>query len=169
MGFFDRFKKKEVIEETNANDIVAPVKGTMIPATEIADPVFAKEIMGQTIGFVPEDGNFIVGCPVNGTIEAVFPTNHAFGIKDASGNVFLIHIGIDTVSLNGEGFKAFIKVGDFVKAGQKAVEVDAEKLKEKGFNLTTMLIVSEKEMDDFEVNYISYGDVEKGQKINEGL
>ena len=164
MGFFDKFKKNDTIPVTDSKDIVAPVKGTMIPPSEISDPVFAQEVMGQTIGFVPEEETIV--CPVNGKVEVLFPTNHAFGIRDAFGTVFLVHIGIDTVSLNGKGFKAFIKVGDQVKAGQKAVEIDTNKLKNAGYNLTTMLIVSEKETEDFKVNYIPYGTVEKGQKIN---
>lgn len=166
MGIFDKFKKKEDIPDTEAKDIVAPVKGKMIPAAEISDPVFSQEVMGQTVGFIPLEEDFVVGCPVNGTVEAVFSTNHAFGIRDNAGNVYLTHIGIDTVSLNGEGFKPFIKVGDKVKAGQKAIKVDTKKLKSKGFDLTTMLIVSEKEAEDFVVNYIPYGNVEKNQKIN---
>lgn len=164
MSFFDKFRKNDAIPATDSKDIVAPVKGTMIPPSEIADPVFAQEIMGQTIGFLPEEETIV--CPVSGKVEALFPTNHAFGIRDNFGTVFLVHIGIDTVSLNGEGFKSFIKTGDQVKAGQKAVHVDTKKLKDAGYDLTTMLIVSEKGTDDVMVHYIPYGKVASGQKIN---
>ena len=77
-----------------------------------------------------------------------------------------MHIGIDTVALNGEGFKAFAKQGDSVKAGQKIVVVDMDKVKKAGYPLTTMLIVTDKPSEDFKVNYIDYKDVERAEIIN---
>ena len=120
MGFFDKFKKNDTIPVTDSKDIVAPVKGTMIPPSEISDPVFAQEVMGQTIGFVPEEETIV--CPVNGKVEVLFPTNHAFGIRDAFGTVFLVHIGIDTVKLEGKYFTPNVKTNDIVNIVQEEVK-----------------------------------------------
>ena len=165
MGLFDRFKKKEEPAVSfDDNDIIAPVVGKMIPASEISDPVFGEEMMGQTIGFIPDGGD--VACPVNGSVVVMFPTGHAFGIKGNDGNSYLVHIGIDTVSMNGKGFKPFIKQGDTVKAGQKAVQVDWNEVKKQGYQTTTMLIVTEPKEENFKNSYIPFGTVEKNQKIN---
>lgn len=159
MGLFRRFSKKEELK-----DVLSPVQGEMIAAKDIKDPVFSEELMGQTIGIIPENGDIV--CPVSGTVSAMFPTGHAFGITTSEGNGFLVHIGIDTVSLNGKGFQTFIKQGEKVKAGQKAVEMNLNVVKEEGYDPTVMLIVSDSIRDDYKVNYIDYGPVEKGQIIN---
>lgn len=161
MALFSKLFNKKMYSDT---DVVSPVKGRMIPCSEINDAVFSQEMMGQTIGIEPCDG--VVCSPVNGVIEAMFPTHHAFGIKTANGTGYLVHIGIDTVALNGEGFKAFAKQGDSVKAGQKIVVVDMDKVKKVGYPLTTMLIVTDKPSEDFKVNYIDYKDVERAEIIN---
>ncbi|MBQ0065133.1 MAG: PTS glucose transporter subunit IIA [Firmicutes bacterium] len=154
MGLFDKFKKKD-------NTILSPVSGMLIPASEISDPVFSEEMMGQTIGFIPDDGYIV--CPVDGMVEVAFPTGHAFGIKGVDGNGYLVHIGIDTVSLEGKGFNALLKQGEKVKAGQPAVEMDINLVKETGLNTTTILIITEKVKD---VHYIDFKHVNKGDKIN---
>lgn len=158
MGLFDKLlKKKEEI-------IVAPASGKMIPASEINDPVFGEEMIGQTIGIIPSSGDIV--CPVDGEVEVAFPTGHAFGIKGNDGNSYLVHIGIDTVSLAGKGFDAKLRQGQKVKAGELAVVMDIDHVKNAGLDPAVMLIVSEKKKDDFKVDYIDYKDVEKGEKIN---
>lgn len=165
MAIFNLFKKKtETLQEYSDYDIVAPVNGKMIPANEISDPVFAEEVMGQTIGFIPSDGKVV--CPVNGVVSVVLPTEHAFGITGNDGNEYLVHIGIDTVALDGKGFKAVIKNGESVKAGQLAVEVNLDVVKKANYEATTMLIVTEKKEESYLVKYIDFGEVLKGQKIN---
>lgn len=163
MGLFSRFTKKEELQFKDS-DVVSPVKGGMISAKEIDDPVFSEEIMGQTIAVEPENGEIV--CPVNGTVSVVFPTGHSFGITTSEGNGFLVHIGIDTVSLNGKGFKTFIKQGEKVKAGQKAVQMDLDVIKKAGLKPTVILIVSEKNDDNFTIDYIDCKQVQKGQIIN---
>ncbi|MDO4467390.1 MAG: PTS glucose transporter subunit IIA [Bacillota bacterium] len=165
MGFFDKFKKKEALPSFSDENIVAICSGKMIPPSEISDPLFQQEMMGQTIGFVPSKGTFV--CPVNGTVTMTFPTGHAFGILGNDGNGYLVHIGIDTVSMNGKGFKTLIKQGQSVKAGQVAVEVDLKAIEKAGLSTTTMLIVTDKKEADFKVNYIPFGAVEKCQIINQ--
>lgn len=164
MGLFALFKNKERVVSYLDTDIVAPVSGEMIPANKISDAIFSEELMGQTIGFVPTSGEIV--SPVNGTVEILFPTNHAFAIRSNDGSAYLIHIGIDTVSLNGKGFKAFVKQGDTVKAGQKVVDVDFVQIKQAGLDTTVMLIVTERKEDAFKADYIDYSNVTKGQKIN---
>lgn len=163
MGLFDTFRKKPKMPIHT--DIVAPVSGELISAEAISDDVFAKELMGQTIGIAPSDGTIVV--PVDGEVVALFPTGHAFGIQGRDGNGYLVHIGIDTVSMNGEGFELFIQQGQHVKAGQKAVTMDLELIKQKGLDPTVMLIVTETAEENFKVTYIANGSVEKGQKINQ--
>lgn len=156
MGLFDKFKKQEFT-------ILAPVTGQMVAAKEISDQVFAEELLGQTIGFVPEDGKVV--CPVGGKVEVAFPTGHAFCIRATDGNSYLVHIGVDTVSLNGKGFKAHLSQGQNVRAGDAAVDIDIDVIKEAGLDPTVMLIVAEKTDDDFLVDYIDCGPVKLGDKI----
>ncbi|MDO4466451.1 MAG: PTS glucose transporter subunit IIA [Bacillota bacterium] len=158
MGLFDRFKKKE-----KEFTVVSPATGVMIPAKEIKDPVFAEEMMGQTIGIVPSQSTVV--CPVEGTVEVAFPTGHAFGIKTKEGYEVLVHVGIDTVSMNGDGFTSFLQAGQSVKVGDKAVEIDLGKIAKAGFDPTVMLIVTTTP-DGKPISYIDFTSVEKGQKIN---
>lgn len=161
MGIFNRIRN-EKLSLYSDSDVVSPVKGTLIPPNYINDPVFKEEMMGQTIGIIPSDNTFV--CPVNGIVEVTFPTGHAYGIKSNDGKSYLVHVGIDTVSLEGKGFKSYIKKGEYVKAGQKAVIVDFDILKEANLDLTTMLIITDNLNEP--IKFIEYGEVEKGQKIN---
>ncbi|MGN1405559.1 MAG: PTS glucose transporter subunit IIA, partial [Erysipelotrichaceae bacterium] len=133
MALFN-FKKKNL-------EIVSPVSGNIIPNSQIQDPVFATEMMGKTVAIEPDEEDVV--CPIDGTVEALFPTGHAFGITSKNGLSLLVHIGINTVNLNGEGFKTFITQGQKVKTGDKAIQFNAKLIKEKGCPLTTMLIVTE--------------------------
>ena len=96
--------------------------------------------MGDGLAIDPEETT--VTAPFDGTIAALFPTKHAIGLVSEQGAEVLIHIGIDTVDLNGEHFTAFVKQGDQVKAGQKLVEFDQKKIKEAGYSTQTMFVVS---------------------------
>jgi glucose-specific phosphotransferase system IIA component len=119
--------------------IYSPMKGTVIPLSEVSDPVFAEGVMGPGVGINPEEGNLYA--PADGEIVSVFPTGHAVGMKTADGMEILLHIGIDTVQLEGDGFKAIVKQGDHVKAGDLLVEFDCAKIEEKGYQTTTMVLV----------------------------
>ncbi len=113
--------------ETEAGVVKAPVNGKIIPAKDIPDPVFAQETMGPSVGIEPSEG--IVYAPFDGTVMMVFPTNHAVGLKADNGMELLIHVGVDTVAMNGDGFAAFVKQDDKVKAGQKLLSFDRAKIK----------------------------------------
>ncbi|MDO4499966.1 MAG: PTS glucose transporter subunit IIA [Erysipelotrichaceae bacterium] len=164
MGLFDKlFKKEETVIEVADNVVVAMCDGNFIPAKEIADPVFAEEMMGKTVAIEPTSNKIV--SPVNGTLEVVFPTGHAFGVRATDGTAYLVHIGIDTVSLNGKGFKTLKNLGDTVKAGEIIVEVDFNEVEKAGYHKTTMLIITEP-VEGKTYNYIDFGEVNKAQQIN---
>ena len=150
MGFDDiKEENKEVSEEkteTKAKSIVGeialstPVEGEVIPLSEMNDDVFAEELMGKGMAVIPTVGK--VFAPFDCTVESLFKTNHAIGLKDENGVELLIHIGIDTVKLEGKYFKAHIKQGDVVKAGDLLIEFDKEAIKNAGYDITTAVIVT---------------------------
>ena len=135
----------------------------MISPKEINDPMFAEEMMGQTIGFILSDGEVVA--PATGRLEVLFPTGHAFALRMNDGTRLLIHIGIDAVNLKGKGFKVLKKQGDRVKAGEVVVKVDLDTVKQAGYDTTTMLIVTEPIYDGEKINFIGFGDVKKSQII----
>lgn len=162
MGLFNIFKKDNNlnIKET---DIVSLGNGKMISPKEINDPMFAEEMMGQTIGFILSDGEVVA--PATGKLEVLFPTGHAFALRMNDGTGLLVHIGIDTVNLKGKGFKVLKKQGDKVKAGETVVKVDLDTVKQAGYDATTMLIVTEPIHDGEKINFIDLGNVKKSQII----
>lgn len=135
------FKKR--IKKVNDSDIVAPVEGKISPVEEIDDPVFSKQLIGQTVLIRPSDATLTLVAPANGVLEVLYPTGHAYAIKMNNGLGLLIHIGIDTVEMNGKGFKALLKQGSKVRAGQPIVSVDFDKVKKAGYDTGVMMIVSE--------------------------
>lgn len=162
MGLFNIFKKDNNlnIKET---DIVSLGNGKMISPKEINDPMFAEEMMGQTIGFILSDGEVVA--PATGKLEVLFPTGHAFALRMNDGTGLLVHIGIDTVNLKGKGFKVLKKQGDRVRAGEAVVKVDLDTVKQEGYDATTMLIVTEPIHEGEKINFIDFGDVKKSQII----
>ena len=130
------FLKKE---KNTVKTLTAPVDGKVIDLSEVDDPVFAQKMMGEGIAIIPE-GN-IVAAPADGTIVLIPETRHAFGIKLADGLELLVHIGLDTVNLGGEGFSALVDVNTEVKAGDPIIKVDTDFVKSKGISLTTPMII----------------------------
>lgn len=133
------------IEEANAEDgclleIANPVKGEIIPITEVNDKVFASKGMGDGIGIIPTEGK--VYAPFDGVVEALFHTKHAMGIS-ANGVEVLIHIGINTVELDGKGFEAHIEQGAAVKKGDLLVSFDKEMIEKAGYDTTVIFIVTD--------------------------
>lgn len=131
------FGKKEVMKE---EIVVAPITGTVHQLEEVPDPVFAEKMMGEGIAIEPRDG--MVVAPFDGEIVQLFPTKHAIGLKGKSGLEILIHIGLETVALGGEGFEAFIKQGDQVKKGDKLIAFDLDVIKEKANSIITPIIMT---------------------------
>ena len=128
---FNFFKKEEF-------QIVAPVDGDLILLENVPDEMFSQKIMGDGFAVKPENGSVVA--PISGVAETVFPTGHAVGITTKDGIECIVHIGLDTVELNGEGFTTLIKQGAKVKAGQPIVKFDKELLEEKGYELVTMVV-----------------------------
>lgn len=142
---------KESQEEKVENSciIVAPIEGNAISLEEIGDGVFSEGMLGKGVAIEPTVGRAVA--PVNGTVSTIFDTKHAVGLTSDDGAEVLIHIGLDTVKLNGEYFNTHVKAGDKVKAGDLLVEFDIEKIKEAGYPTVTPIIVT---------NTDSYNDVE---------
>ncbi|MGG1688382.1 N-acetylglucosamine-specific PTS transporter subunit IIBC [Pseudalkalibacillus sp. NRS-1564] len=119
-------------------DFVMPVKGKIIPLQEVPDQVFSAGMMGDGFAILPEDGHFV--SPVDGEIISIFPTKHAIGIKSNSGVEILIHVGIDTVNLKGEGFTTLVNEGDTVKRGDKLMTVDISSVRRSVPSVATPVI-----------------------------
>lgn len=134
-------RKDDIVETISGEiDIFAPVKGEVLPISESADEVFASKAMGDGVAINPTED--MIYAPANGTISLVFPTGHAVGITLNNGIELLIHAGIDTVKMEGEGFKNFVAVGDTVKKGDKLLSFDRNLIVEKGYQTQTMLLVA---------------------------
>ncbi len=128
------FKRKKYIE------ILSPMSGLIVSIEDVPDEVFSQKMVGDGIAIQPREG--IVNSPCDGKIVQVFPTKHAIGIETDGGLQILIHIGIDTVELEGKGFKTFVDNGDIVKAGDKLVEVDLDYLKGNGKPIITPVVIT---------------------------
>lgn len=154
----ERSLNDEVIDQT----ILAPLNGKVVSLKEVPDQTFSMELMGKGIAIKPSDG--VLVSPADGIITFLFQTKHAIGIKTDSGIELLIHIGIDTVKMNGEGFKNFIKQGERVTAGQTLIEFDLDLVKEKSPSTLTMILVTN--VDDTKyVEPLNVDDVKQGDKL----
>ncbi|MEK5037757.1 PTS sugar transporter subunit IIA [Sporosarcina sp. FSL K6-3457] len=120
--------------------VMAPLSGTLRQLEEVPDPVFAGKMVGEGIAIEPSEG--IVVAPFDGEIVQLFPTKHAIGLRNASGLEVLIHIGLDTVSLQGEGFEAFVKQGDQVKMGDKLITFDMAIINDKASSTITPVVLT---------------------------
>ncbi len=157
---FKLFKKTVATENKG---IVAPADGNMFSIENVSDPMFAQKLLGDGVAFKYEGDSVVVCAPASGSLSALFPTGHAFGVTTPEGVELLVHIGIDTVSANGEGFKILGKnQGDKVNAGDPVVEVDLKTLSEK-FDMSTMLIITND--NGKKIDFIEFGEVKKGQAI----
>lgn len=136
---FGLFKRKKYV------DVYSPMDGTLVKIEEVPDPVFAQKMVGDGIAVEPAKG--LVVSPVDGTVIQLFPTKHALGIRTKEGLEILIHIGMDTVEMKGDGFESFVSEGDRVKIGDKLITFDIEKVKEK-HPLTSPVIITNGDIVD---------------------
>jgi PTS system trehalose-specific IIC component len=127
--------------EQMAETFAAPVSGRVMPVTEVEDQVFSSKAMGDGIAIDPADGK--IYAPFSGEITVAFPTGHAYGIKAANGKEVLIHIGMDTVELEGKGFTQYVKQGDIVSQGDLIAEVDLDYIKSQGKPVITPVIFTD--------------------------
>lgn len=152
MRFFNRLKKTENIEiAAEKNKIYAPLTGTYIPVSEVEDQVFSSGVLGMGCGIRPDEG--MLYAPVTGTVRMIADTKHALGIVSEDGIEYLLHIGLDTVKLNGKGFEVKVKIGERVRAGQLLVKFDMQMIKKAGYSTTTVFVMTQEEnAETFEIH-----------------
>ncbi|AQA01619.1 hypothetical protein BVC93_03305 [Mycobacterium sp. MS1601] len=146
--FTDREQPDSESEETpptfdtdaDATSVVAPVAGRHVALAEVDDKVFSSGVMGQGFAIVPDDGHFVA--PISGTLQVVMSSGHGYGIKSADGAEVLVHIGINTVQLEGAGFRALVDAGQQVRSGDPLAEVDLAAVTAAGFDTTTVVLVT---------------------------
>lgn len=162
----DNQKNEEVEEVTERTDeqLRSPIVGEVVNLSEVNDPVFSSGVMGKGIAVKPSKG--LVYAPADAEIAIAFPTGHAYGLKTDKGAEILIHVGIDTVSLNGEGFEAKVAQGDRVKAGDIIGTFDSETIAANGLDDTTMVIITNT-MDYAEVIPSASGSVTNKTRVLE--
>lgn len=129
--------------------VTAPFSGTLVPLSEVPDETFASGVLGEGIAIEPSDGLFC--SPVDGTVETIAETKHAIGFAADNGLEILVHVGLETVSLNGEGFEILVKEGDRVKAGQPVAKADLALIRERGLKTITSIVLTGG-ADDMELN-----------------
>ena len=120
--------------------VTAPFSGTLVPLSEVPDETFASGVLGEGIAIEPSDGLFC--SPVDGTVETIAETKHAIGFAADNGLEILVHVGLETVSLNGEGFEILVKEGDKVKAGQPVAKADLALIRERGLKTITSIVLT---------------------------
>lgn len=137
MGLFDFLKKKEEPAKQDTVELYNPVAGRVMPISKVSDPVFSNKMMGDGFGVAPTNGD--VYSPVHGEIISVFPTKHALGLKLANDVDLLIHIGVDTVELDGKPFEVMVEEGETVTPDTLLVKVDLEGVKAAGKEDTVII------------------------------
>ncbi len=133
--------------------LIAPADGKVIPLNEVKDEAFSQGVLGKGVAILPENGR--ICSPVNGTVQALFPTLHALGLVSEEGTEVLIHVGINTVELNGEGFTAHVAAGDTVKKGQLLLEFNRQEIEAKGYCMETPVLITNS--DEFREIVITEG------------
>lgn len=151
---------KTTAVSTGTEKVAAPLTGEVLPLSEVPDQVFSQKMMGDGFAIMPTDGTVV--SPVDGTIVNVFPTKHAIGIQSKNGREVLIHFGIDTVKLNGQGFEALVSQGDEVKKGQPLLKVDLDYVKNNAPSVITPIIFTNLKANEA-VNIEKQGTVTKGE------
>lgn len=145
--------KKNAGNTEGDGKILAPFNGEVIAISECEDEVFAEKVLGDGVAVIPDGKSDTVLSPVNGKVVNVIDTLHAYGIESNDGIELLIHIGINTVELEGKGFKSLVKVGDSVKAGQPICKVDFNLLTKGGYPLQTPVLITDmSEIGTFEMH-----------------
>lgn len=135
-------KKVKTVEEI----VYRPLSGKLLKLEEVPDPTFSKKMLGEGVAIEPIEGR--VTSPVDGVIINVFPTKHAIGIRSEGGLEILIHIGLETVNMNGEGFAVFVNDGERVKVGDPLIEFSLDLIKEKASSCITPIVITNTEKVD---------------------
>jgi sugar PTS system EIIA component len=152
-----RFFKKEKLQ------IVAPVNGAIIPLEEVPDPVFSQKMMGEGIAILPKEG--AVYSPVDGTVILIASTKHAVGIRANDGTEILIHVGLETVSLNGKGFRVAVNEGDKISVGQMIMEVDWEYISKNAKSTIIPIVITNTEDRNKQFSLTEEKDAVQGKTV----
>jgi sugar PTS system EIIA component len=143
--------------ETRVVEIHSPLDGEAIPLEEVPDPVFAQKMMGDGLAIIPKNGKVV--SPVNGKVVQIFPTKHAVGLVSEEGLEILIHIGLETVELNGKGFEVAVSAGETVKVGDPLLNVDLDYLEQKHKEIVTPIVITNMLDKAGELEYIAKNNV----------
>lgn len=154
---------KEAAAKVDFAEIVSPLAGEVKELSQATDPVFAQGVMGQGVVILPSEGELV--SPVNGTVSVLFSTNHAVGIVSDEGVELLMHIGMDTVNLDGKGFEAHVAQGDRVSVGQKLVSFDIAAIQKAGLVTETPVIITNQEQFQADEQRTLPRTVERGDKL----
>ena len=154
-------KKADVIVDQG---IYSPLAGMIVPLSQVNDPVFAEEMMGKGAAIIPSDGR--VFAPCDGEVVTIFKTLHAVLMKTDSGAELIIHVGLDTVSLDGKYYVGYVKDGDRVSKGDLLIEFDIEAIRGAGFDVVTPVIVTNS-TDYRDVKMVDSGTVAVGDQLLE--
>ncbi|WP_251912477.1 beta-glucoside-specific PTS transporter subunit IIABC [Lactobacillus paragasseri] len=145
-----------------STELVSPLAGELLPLSEVKDEVFSSGAMGEGVAVEPSEG--VLHAPADGKVVMTFPTGHAIGMKTSDGAEILMHIGMDTVNLQGHGFETLVAKGDEVKAGDELVKFDIDAIHAKGYVVMTPIVVTNSK--DYEkITVVSQGNVKVGQEI----
>lgn len=150
MGFFTKlFGKTEPVPVFDGNKLYAPMKGKTVPLTQVADPAFAEELLGRGLAIIPTEGR--VYSPVDGIVETMFDTGHSVCLRSNTDVEILIHVGLETVTLNGAAFTVHCKNGDTVRKGQLLLEADLAAIQAAGLPIITpVLVCNDRDYPTFE-------------------
>ncbi|EGT4047333.1 beta-glucoside-specific PTS transporter subunit IIABC [Clostridioides difficile] len=156
----DIVEEELIEEEKEVNILVSPVEGKVIDISKVNDELFASKTLGDGVAIIPANGNLYAPC--DSEVVMLFETKHAIGLKTKNGAEILIHIGINTVSMNGDGFKTFVKTGDNVKEGDLLIKFDLDKISHANLDSTVMIVNNNGSDYAYKVLNKSYGNVKKG-------
>lgn len=152
------FSRKKQQQEVS---LLAPLTGTVVPLSEVPDPVFAQKVVGDGVAISPTEGLLV--SPIDAKVTHLFPTHHAIALTSDTGLEILMHIGIDTVKLKGQGFTPFVSVGDQVKAGEKLIQFDIATLQQAGCSVVTPIVITNGDLVA-QKNVVATGNVQAGQE-----
>ncbi|MGZ3745341.1 MAG: PTS sugar transporter subunit IIA [Pseudobdellovibrionaceae bacterium] len=165
-GVESDFLKEAIKASMTKSSLFSPAKGRVLPLREVPDNAFAENILGEGFAVEPQEG--MIYAPCSGQIVNIFPTKHALGILSEDGLEVLVHVGIDTVQMKGEGFQSFVAEGQHVNVGDRLIGFDLELVRQKAKSLITPIVITN--MDTVEaLKLVQEGSVTAGQKTLEVL
>lgn len=154
------FKKLFGKQSKKQEILLAPLSGRVLPIEQVPDPAFAEKMLGEGVAIEPTEGEVVA--PIDGEIIVIAPTKHAIGMRSNQGVEILIHIGLDTVNLQGEGFEVFVEVGNKVSIGQKLIGFSIDFIQQRASSILTPVVITQHE-NLSQLQRITKGNVYKGE------